>query len=256
MEIDMLLELQGGIIYGPVQSRRLGRSLGINVLPARVKLCAFDCLYCQYGWTGAHALAPDEGTPLATAADILEAVRSALVMIDSPPSYITFSGNGEPTLHPEFPSLVDGVTALRDRYSPGSRTAVLSNSATAADPLVRGTLARLDLRIMKLDAGTDEMFRRFNRPCADVTFAAVVEGLKAIEDITIQALFAGGEMGNADADHIGAWVDVIAEIRPTMVQVYTLARGYPSRGIEPLAKSALLVIARKLDAKGIRANVF
>ena len=250
-----MLELQKGIIYGPVHSRRLGHSLGVNVLPAKVKYCALNCLYCQYGWTGAHGLEPG-AAELPSAEKIVEAVRNALVLGDSPPAYITFSGNGEPTLHPDFPAIVERVRELRDKLSPASRTAVLSNSTTVSDPRVRGALARLDLRIMKLDAGTEETFRRFNQPCAGVNYGDIVDGLAVLRDVTIQALFAGGEAGNASPGHVDAWIETLGRIAPSMVQIYTLDRGYPSREIGPLAKQELMAIARKLDAAGIRASVY
>jgi wyosine [tRNA(Phe)-imidazoG37] synthetase (radical SAM superfamily) len=251
----MLLELQGGIIYGPVHSRRLGLSLGVNVLPSHVKYCALDCLYCQYGWTGAHGLEPGP-VELPTIEKILDAVKTALLRVHSHPAYVTFSGNGEPTLHPDFPAIVEGVRELRDRHSPGSRVAVLSNSTTVSDERVRGALARLDLRVMKLDAGTEETFLRFNRPCAGVSYANVVDGLAKLADVTIQALFAGGAGGNAAPDHVDAWVETLRRIAPAMVQIYSLDRGFPSREIEPIPQRDLVAIARKLDAAGLRASVY
>ncbi len=251
-----LLGLQKGIVYGPIQSRRLGSSLGINLLPAEVKLCAFDCLYCQYGWTGMHTIRASEISSLPGVEQVLDAVRKALEFADTYPSYITFSGNGEPTLHPDFPAIVKGVSELRDRYSKGSKTAILSNSATASDERIREALSELDVRIMKLDCGTEELFRRFNRPCEGVDFEAMINGLSSMKDITIQSLFAGGEMGNSKPEDIEAWVEVLSRIKPSMVQIYSLARGYPSRGIEPIGKQALLAISRKAEGAGIKANVF
>lgn len=251
----MLLELQGGIIYGPVHSRRLGRSLGVNLLPSHAKHCAFDCLYCQYGWTDKHGLDPDAAA-LPSVGSVLDALRAALARVDAHPAYITFSGNGEPTLHPDFPAIVEGVREVRDRHSPASRVAILSNSTTVADERVRAALARLDLRVMKLDAGTEETFRRFNRPCEGVSFEAVVEGLAKLGDVTIQTLFTGGPGGNASSAEIAAWIAALRRVTPSMVQIYTLDRGCPSVDIEPLPRSGLISIARALDAAGIRANVF
>lgn len=252
----MLLELQGGIVYGPVHSRRLGPSLGVNVLPAGVKFCALDCLYCQYGWTGIHDLAPGEGARLPSVDEVVAALSNALRLADPAPAYVTFSGNGEATLHPDFPALVEGVIGARDRLAPRSRTAILSNSTTVSDPRVRAALERLDLRVMKLDAGDAETFASFNRPCAGVSWEAIVEGLSLLGDVTIQALFAGGERGNATPAHVAAWVDTIARIAPVAAQIYTLDRTAPSRLIERLDRGDLMTIARALEAKGIRAQVF
>lgn len=252
----MLLELQGGIIYGPVHSRRLGLSLGVNVLPVGVKFCALDCLYCQYGWTGMHDVAPGESARLPSVDEVVAALSNALRLADPPPAYVTFSGNGEATLHPDFPALVEGVIRTRDRFAPRSRTAILSNSTTVADPAVREALSRLDLRVMKLDAGDARTFDSFNRPCPGVSWEGIVEGLSLLGDVTIQALFAGGERGNASAEHVSAWVDTIVRIAPAAAQIYTLDRTAPSRSIERLGRDALMAIARTLDAKGIRAQVF
>jgi wyosine [tRNA(Phe)-imidazoG37] synthetase (radical SAM superfamily) len=252
----MLLELQGGIIYGPVHSRRLGRSLGVNILPRNVKLCTFNCLYCQYGWTGVHGTGGAEDVALPSRAEILGAVANALQLIDPPPAYITFSGNGEPTLHPEFPAIVEGLIELRDRYSFDAKTAILSNSTTVGDERVRRALAELDVRIMKLDCGTEEMMRRYNQQCEGVRFEEIVEGLAALGDVTIQALFSGGPMGNAGSEAIEAWVTCMRRISPVMIQIYTLDRDFPSRQISPLSKAQLLEIDARLGSQGIRACVF
>jgi wyosine [tRNA(Phe)-imidazoG37] synthetase (radical SAM superfamily) len=252
----MLLGLKEGVVYGPVHSRRLGRSLGVNILPSTIKVCTFDCLYCQYGWTGAHGARPGEGVAFPAAGAVIEAVKNALVLIDTPPAYITLSGNGEPTLHPDFPRIVDGIIETRDRFSPASRTAILSNSTEADTEAVRGALSRLDARIMKLDSGTEQVMRRFNQPCEGVRFDRIVEGLARLGDVTIQALFTGGEAGNADVGTVGSWVECVERIAPGLVQIYTLDRDYPSRRIAPLSKAELLGIGARLDARGIRACVF
>lgn len=252
----MLLDLKKGIIYGPVHSRRLGRSLGINILPGEAKLCTFDCLYCQYGWTGIHDAKPPRDVDLPSVSDVLDAVRNALALIDVPPAYITFSGNGEPTLHSDFPRMVEGVIDLRNRFSPQSETAILSNSTTVSDPDIRSALARLDLRIMKLDSGSEEMLGAYNRPCGGIHLGEIVEGLAALKDVTIQALFTGGPAGNGGVEAVDAWIDQLEKIRPLMVQIYTLDRGYPSRRIEPLSRTELLDVAARLESRSIRAQVY
>ena len=252
----MLLELKRDVIYGPVHSRRIGRSLGVNILPAETKLCTFDCLYCHFGWTGAHAASVPAGVGFRAADEILRAVREALETIDRPPECITFSGNGEPTLHPEFPEIARGVIALRDELSPTSRTAILSNSSTACDETVRDALSLLDLRVMKLDCGDDETFGRFNRPCEGVTLDRITEGLASIADVTVQALMAGGPGGNTGRAALDAWLARLEAIRPTKVQIYTLMRDHPSSGIEPVARERLLGIAKMAELRCIRAEVF
>jgi len=252
----VLLDLKRGITYGPVRSRRLGRSLGINLLGSAAKVCTFDCLYCQYGWTPAGAVSRTEPDGLPSPDDVFAAVRSALETLDEPPAYLTFSGNGEPTLHPHFGEIVDGVTALRNRLAPAAKTAILSNSTRAGDPSVRSALGRLDVRIMKLDAGTEETFRRFNRPLEQVSLAEVLEGLRALGGVTIQALFADGSDGNTNAEEIHAWVDAVVWVKPIAVQLYTLARGYPSDRIGPVGTRLLAAIRDRLLALGVPAAVF
>jgi wyosine [tRNA(Phe)-imidazoG37] synthetase (radical SAM superfamily) len=242
------------MVYGPVQSRRLGRSLGINALPGARKVCSFNCVYCQYGWTDPAGL-PMEAAWQDPAA-VVEAVEAALDHLDEPPAYITFSGNGEPTLHPRFPALVDGIIRLRDRRVPAARTAILSNSSRAGDPPTRTALARLDQRIMKLDAGNQNVFQRYNGPRAGLTLAQVVEGLHALAGVTIQTLFAGGKGGNFKADDIQDWLETVQTIAPEFVQIYTLARGFPAVDILPLTPTDLATIGDRLAIRGIPFGVY
>lgn len=192
----MLLELQQTIIYGPVRSRRLGRSLGINVLPARRKVCSFNCVYCQYGWEESVGRADIEASTFPAVEEIERAVKAALAGIDPPPAYVTFSGNGEASLHPDFTDLVERITHLRDRLAPAAQTAILSNSSTASDPEVRQALSRLDVRIMKLDVGCPQDLTAYNRPAATVELETILDGLTSLKDVTIQTLFSTGPMGN------------------------------------------------------------
>ncbi len=252
----MLLDLKPGITYGPVRSRRLGRSLGINLLGGAAKVCTFDCLYCQYGWTPPDAISRATFDSLPGTDEVVAAVEAALAGLERPPDYLTFSGNGEPTLHPRFGEIVDRLRAVRDRLAPAARTAVLSNSTRVGDPAVRAALARLDVRIMKLDAGTEATFRRFNRPLGSVTLAHVLDGLRALGGVTIQALFADGPDGNIEPDEIRAWVDAVVSVRPAAVQIYTLARGYPSDRIGPVGPRLLEAMRDRLAALGIAAEAF
>lgn len=146
-----ILPLEAGIIYGPVNSRRLGRSLGINLLPSAYKLCSFDCIYCDYGRTQVKALGA-EGTNIPSEQQVLKEVRQALQGLQDI-DCLTFSGNGEPTLHPQFPAIVSGVRHLRDTQRPEVKLAVFSNSTTVHLPRVQECLSQLDAAIMKLDAG-------------------------------------------------------------------------------------------------------
>jgi wyosine [tRNA(Phe)-imidazoG37] synthetase (radical SAM superfamily) len=256
----MILELKKGLTYGPVLSRRLGASLGINLFPGGVKRCPFDCVYCQYGWTRETALCLSRGAvALPTPAEIERAVFEALDALPSRPAYLTFSGNGEPTLHPDFPEMVDRLNAVRARFGGGMRTAALSNSAGVLDGGVRNALARLDVRIMKLDCGSESVFRRYNRPAGGITLAAITEGLRelaGLAPVTVQSLIADGAAGNLIGSEAPAWVERLAAIKPEAVQIYTLARGYPSSQLSPASEAALRGLAERARTEGIPATVF
>jgi len=189
---DMLLELKEAVTYGPVNSRRLGRSLGINLFPGVRKVCTFDCLYCQYGRAGSVPNVRSDSSTLPSASEVATGVEVALRSPTDPPAYLTFSGNGEPSLHPDFPGIVEEILALRDRMIPTARVAILSNSSTVGCLRVREALRRLDVRIMKLDAGDEATFRRFNGPWAGLALDEVLTGLRALEDVTLQTLLASG----------------------------------------------------------------
>jgi wyosine [tRNA(Phe)-imidazoG37] synthetase (radical SAM superfamily) len=252
----MLLELKRGITYGPVRSRRLGASLGINLLPAEGKLCTFDCLYCQYGWTDYRLLRTTPAAAFPPVVEVLQRVEDALVSLPDPPAYLTFSGNGEPTLHPNFPSIVEALIPLRDRMAPKARMAILSNSATVTDYRIRTALAKLNVRIMKLDAGCEPAWRRFNRPAPTVRWADVLIGLRELGEVTIQCLFADGPDGNVGEPDVEAWLKTVAWVNPIAVQIYTLARDTPSRSITPASAQKLESIRERLLAQSIAAQVF
>ena len=252
----MLLPVQPTIVYGPVRSRRLGRSLGINLLPTSAKACTFDCVYCQYGWTPAEPPDRPTGRGLPSLAEVLAAVEGALASLAEPPAYLTFAGNGEPTLHPAFAEIVHSVTALRDRLAPSCRTAVLSNASRLDDPRVREALAVLDVRIMKLDAGTEETFRRYNRPFATTTLASVLAGLASLGGVTVQTLLAEGPAGNCEPGEIRSWIENVVTLRPLAVQLYTLDRGCPCDAIGPVGRRLLEAIRDVLVSAGIPAEAY
>jgi wyosine [tRNA(Phe)-imidazoG37] synthetase (radical SAM superfamily) len=257
-EESMLLDLQGDIIYGPVRSRRLGRSLGINILPSGRKVCSFDCLYCQYGFSQGKTReeAGKRGHSLPTVNKVLWAVEQARLNLSPPAAYLTFSGNGEATLHPGFKEIVLGLGEIRNRLSPVSKTAILSNSSTVNDPLIREALALLDVRIMKLDAGTEEMFARYNRPAKGITLEDTVAGLAVLENVTIQSLFTKGLEGNFTPVYLEAWVEQVKKISPLFVQLYTLDRESPTTSLIPVDKNELLHIHSLLEKENIASGLF
>lgn len=254
----MLLDLQAGIIYGPVQSRRLGRSLGINILPSQRKICTLDCLYCQYGLTNHKTVteAGRSGHDFPPVTGVLSAVEQAVRNLSQPAAYLTFSGNGEASLHPAFKEIAAGVIKIRDSFSPSSKTAILSNSTTVNDAVTREALAMLDVRIMKLDAGTEEIFTLYNRPARGITLAETAAGLAALENVTIQSLFTGGPQGNFSPGHLDAWIGQIKKISPVFVQLYTLDRRSPTASLIPAAKNELLHVHSLLEQETIPSAVY
>lgn len=252
----MVIALQKGIIYGPVNSRRLGCSLGINLLSSKIKVCSFDCVYCQYGYTKIDQSDFSNKKLYPKTIEIIEDLKEAVEYYSVQPAYITFSGNGEATLHPEFAKIVESVIALRDRFSPESKTAILSNSTTVNDPKIIEVLSYLDVKIMKLDCGLEDVYQKYNQPVVSIRLEDIVDGLKKIPNVTIQTLFAGGEEGNFENKYIDAWIEKIMEIKPTDVQIYSLDRGYPSMNIYPVEIDELIKVKNRLIDKGIKAEVY
>jgi len=253
-----LLSLQKSICYGPVSSRRLGCSLGINLLPFEYKLCSLNCVYCQYGWTRNCTLkAGRRSADLPSPEEVSSALRESLVKLKEKgitPSYITFSGNGEPTLHPEFERIVQVVKKVRDELAPDALVAILSNSTTVTSEAVRRGLEECDVRIMKVDCGDVGIFASYNRPCRGVKLKNVLAGLKMLSDFAVQTLFTDWNSGDSS---IEKWIEVVGDLKPSAVQLYTLDRSTPCPELEAVSKERLEDIARRLEeASGIRAGVY
>jgi len=242
-----VLPLETGLTYGPIRSRRLGISLGINALPRTQKVCSFDCIYCHYGPTTRKVLSADEGEfPGAT--EVLMAVEAALRhhrQVDS----LTFSGNGEPTLHPYFNELAYGVRKLRDRLAPGAKVALFSNSTRVHLPHIRDALAHIDAPIMKLDAGDPETFARINRPAPGVTLAQVIAALKQVPHCIIQSVLIDGTVSNIHGAPFEAWLSALAEIRPAQVQIYSTDYPVAEAGVQKVPPFRLEQIAEVVRAR-------
>jgi wyosine [tRNA(Phe)-imidazoG37] synthetase (radical SAM superfamily) len=242
-----ILPLQQEIIYGPVNSRRLGRSLGINLLPVNYKLCSFDCIYCHYGPTQEKVLFSD-GNQFPEVEIILEAVEKALNKnLDF--SYLTFSGNGEPTLHPDFAILVSEIHRLCRRLRPDVKMAILSNSSTVHLSCIREALALFDAPIMKLDVGDPQTFSAINRPVASVELTNIIQGLKELPALIIQSAMVEGLISNVWGPAHEYWLSVIDEIKPDQVQLYSTDRPVPENGVERVSPVMLQRLARELESR-------
>lgn len=250
------------VIFGPVRSRRLGLSLGINLLPAHKKHCSFNCIYCECGWTPPLSDDPLIFPGRDLVSRYLERSLTSMVEEEYLPDALTYAGNGEPTLHPEFAGIVDDTILLRNKYVPSAKVSVLSNSSMIHDPAVFGALLKLDNNILKLDAGSERIFRLMNNPILPVNYPDLVGNLKKFEGkLIIQSMFLRGHfrgepVDNTSGNEIGEWLDKIREIRPMMVMIYPVARATPLQNIEKIPTFELEEIAKKVREAGIEVKVY
>lgn len=248
------------IIFGPVHSRRLGLSLGVNLLPLHSKLCSFDCIYCECGWNGDHA----GSRRFNSREDVhshLDAVLCRMVADGTPPDVITFAGNGEPTMHPDFAAIIDDTIALRDAVSPTSKVSVLSNATQIGRADIRQALMRVDNNILKLDSAFDETVRLVNNPCGTYSVERTVASMALFEGrFIMQTMFLRGECNGRKVDNtteceVAAWLDIVARLRPAKVMVYSLDRDTPCHTIEKVGHDELQRIARRVEMLGIECQV-
>lgn len=243
-------------VFGPIFSRRLGTSLGINLLPEKGKFCNFDCIYCECGWNkdgrGDTRIPTAEELRIALEAK-LRACREGGERIDS----ITFSGDGEPTLNPAFPSIVDITLSLRDRLYPEAKVSVLSNATRLDDPAVFAALRKVDNPILKLDAADDASVRVVNRPQGRYRVADVVAGMRRFEgDFILQTMFLRGPGFDSSAPEVLLpWMDVVRDLHPRKVMVYTLAREAPAQGLEPFTAEQMRTLVRPLLEEGFDIQI-
>jgi len=253
-----VLPLQQNIVYGIVRSRRLKSSLGINLCPTDQKLCSFNCVYCHYGCTEIltnSAIRYEDRFP--TPKQVEDALKERLQTMPEKPLYITFSGNGEPSMHPDFADIVDRVIQLRNELVPEVKTAILSNSSTAHIPEIREAILKLDMPIMKLDAGDVSMFRQVNRSAKGVHYDKLTEGLAAMKGITLQTCFFTGSVSNAEDPHISSWIAQISWIRPREVQIYTVDRPPADAGIQPVPQERLdAILDKAIRATGMAVRLY
>ncbi len=245
------MDLQCGIVYGPLESRRLGRSLGVNLTPPGRKTCNYNCAYCQYGWTQFPASAS-----FPRPADVIDAVDAALAR-DPAVDSITVAGNGEPTLHPGFAPIAEGLFHVRARRAPKAKLTLLSNGSTLGRLDVVYSLSRFDERCMKFDAGDATTFRLMN--AAMIPLGRLIADLRAVGRLTLQSMFVRDSeqtVDNTTPRAVDAWLDAVERIRPERVDVYTIARK-PARGsLLAAPREVLETIAGRVIDLGVPARVF
>lgn len=257
--VDMTA-LYNDIIFGPIHSRRLGLSLGVNLLPVESKLCSFDCIYCECGWNADH-----RGQRRFNAREDvrthLHDTLQRMVGEGTPPDVITFAGNGEPTMHPDFEAIIDDTIALRDELCPEAKVSVLSNATQIGRASVREALLKVDNNILKLDSAFDATVRLMNNPAGNYSVAEVVRNMKLFEGkLIVQTMFLRGSyreqsIDNTTDDEVAAWLRLIAEISPRQVMVYSLDRDTPCKSIERISHDELQAIATRVEALGIKCSV-
>ncbi|HLH31669.1 MAG TPA: radical SAM protein [Terriglobia bacterium] len=256
----MTLQAQRNVqepVFGPYDSRRFGRSLGVNPLPAGARLCNFDCIYCECAtsaWPLQWELKPD----FPTAEQIRDGLIAAAEVFSSTDlDSITIAGNGEPTLAPHLDEIVDVVTECRDRDWPNARTVILTNGTTCHKPSVRAALAKLDCRVVKLDAGTNWTFDELNRPSGKFCMTELVRRISLLPDIVIQSMFVHGPVDNTNAHEVGAWTEWLAQLAPQSVQIYSLDRVPAKSWVRAVPRVELEVIASYVESHaGIPTQVF
>lgn len=250
------------VIFGPVRSRRLGLSLGINLLPDDKKYCSFNCIYCECGWTH-HASGFTPSLP--SREEVKEYLRQKLMqMVDEEyiPDALTFAGNGEPTLHPDFAGIVNDTIHLRDEFVPQAKITVLSNASMIHKKEIFDALLLLDNNIQKLDAGFQELFDLINNPVSPVRVEKLVEDLQKFEgNVIIQSMFLKGRYKNHDFDNTGveeisSWLEKIDFIRPSNVMIYSLDRATPLHDLTKIPRFELDRIAMMVRELGVKASVY
>ena len=243
-------------IFGPVHSRRLGISLGINLLPADGKVCSFDCIYCECGFNKDHRPTLPQPSRQEVARK-LEAKLQEMQAAGQLPDVLTFAGNGEPTCHPHFAEIIDDTIRLRDQYCPKAKVCVLSNSTFIHRQQVHDALMRVDDNILKLDTIDPLYINKVDRPNGTYDVNAIIERMKAFNGhIIIQTMFMRGECNGVSVDNtseafVGPWLDTLKSINPQQVMVYTIDRETPAQGLEKATHEQLDAIRDRVIAAGI-----
>lgn len=246
-------------IFGPIKSRRLGISLGINLLPGDGKICTFDCLYCECGLNAAHR----SHTPLPSREEVAAALKAKLLEMQEEgitPDVLTFAGNGEPTIHPQFGEIIEDTIEIRNAMCPNAKVSVLTNATLIIRDKVFEALKLVDNNILKLDTVNREYIETVDRPTGSYNLDAIIERMKAFEGkAVIQTMFLKGDADGKNLDNTGdeyvlPWIAVVKEIAPREVMIYTIDRETPTAGLLKATPEELDRIVDMLQSEGIRAK--
>ncbi len=249
------------IIFGPVNSRRLGISLGVNLLPVNKKICTFDCIYCECGFNNQNQ---DCKTEMPSKEEVLKNLKKVLEDMkanETAPNVITFAGNGEPTIHKDFEEIIDGTIALRNQYFPNARIAVLSNATLIHKPSVFRALNKIDDNILKLDSGIEESINILDQPVSKYSIKKTVENLQnfngnlIIQTMFVKGTYKGKPVDNTTQQDIDNWLKYLKIIVPKQVMIYTIERDTPVDGLEKISLDKLNSIAQLVENIGIKTQV-
>ena len=261
---DMSTIIYPSPVFGPVHSRRLGISLGINLLPADGKVCSFDCIYCECGFNGDHR----PSLPMPTREEVagkLEKKLQEMVAEGQLPDVLTFAGNGEPTCHPHFAEIISDTIRLRDKYCPQAKVSVLSNATMIHRQTVHDALMRVDNNILKLDTVDPLYINKVDRPQGAYDVRLIIDRLKAFNGhVIIQTMFMRGilplqgepegvteSVDNTGEEFVGPWLEAVKEIKPQQVMIYTIDRETPTQGLLKATREQLDQIRDRVIAAGI-----
>lgn len=247
------------IIFGPVSSRRLGVSLGVNLLPTNSKVCSFDCIYCECGWTKSSdsGKLPSRAKVKEKMVERLESMKTNGNKLD----VITFAGNGEPTLHPDFEGIIDDTIELRNKYFGKAKVAVLSNSSMLHKKSVVNALKKVDQNILKLDSGFDSTLQLLNKPHKPTTVEQIVEHLQQfngnfiLQTLFVRGSYKGQELDNTSKKEVEQWLSIVKKLMPKEAMIYTIARDTPVETLKKVPVSDLESIADRVRALGIPVQV-
>ena len=255
-----MTSLYDNIIFGPVKSRRLGLSLGVNLLPIESKLCNFDCIYCECGFNADRR--PHSKLP--TRQEVAVALEQKLQQMQAEgmaPDVLTFAGNGEPTAHPDFAAIIDDTLQLRDRYFPHAKVSVLTNATRINRPEVFEALKRVDNNIVKLDTVDMTYIARVDRPVGHYDLDELIERMRAFEGhCVVQTMFMRGtdaegvSVDNTTPQYVDPWLDAVESIAPREVMIYTIDRETPSHNLQKALPEQLDDIVERLASRGIKAS--
>ena len=243
-------------VFGPIFSRRLGSSLGINLLPVNGKICTFDCIYCECGWNKDGR----NDTRLPKAVEVREALENKLKQLvedGTPVDSITFSGDGESTINPDFPMIIDDTLALRDKYYPSAKVSVLSNATQVHRPEIFNALRKVDNPIMKIDAPTNELVEKINHPAPGYDVNRGVEALKQFNgDFILQTIFLKSkDFDSSSPEVLNGWMEIVRLLKPREVMAYTIDRPTPEEGLQKFTVEEMRAFLDPLIRDGFNIQI-